>query len=218
MPEGLRYREREEPARPARVKWKAPSPRVGTSVDIVVRSALGQTVAAAFCICCAVAPVAAADGGPPPAIAQYTEVIPTASGHSAKPRTSTKNDLSSAVQRDLRKNGGSDAAALQRIVADESPPPTQSTPPSSHPSKSAHRSKTGLHVSKQGAVSKTRLRSQWIRATSQGALRREVAIPSLASALAASIGSGMWVLVLPLGLLALAIAYGAGRRRGASVR
>lgn len=183
-----------------------------------MRPALGHIVAAAICICCIVAPVASADGGPPPAIAQYTEVIPTASGQSAKPRTSKKDALPAAVQGDLRKNGGSDAAALQRIVADESPPPPPSTAPS-HPSKSdAHVSKTGLHVSKKGALSKTRLRSQWIRATSQGALRRDVAVPSVTGALAASIGSGMWTLVVPLGLLGLAIAYGAGRRRGASIR
>jgi hypothetical protein len=58
--------------------------------------------------------------GPPSAVAQYVEMIPTSTGFQAVSQSKT-TPISKPVQRSITREGGSDAQALTKIVTTTSP-------------------------------------------------------------------------------------------------
>ena len=99
--------------------------------------ALGVGVAAL--LACAAGPAAGARAQEPgfegPSLDQYVESVPSAEGGTAAPRRSpgAAGRLPAATRRQLRRQGGSSAAALERIATDPAfgaPPATGAAPAS----------------------------------------------------------------------------------------
>ena len=113
---------------------------------MTLRGGFGRSsayIAAVAVAAVAAAPQAAlADGGPPAAIAQYVEMVPTASGgHAASGKGVRK--LPSKTLRSVHSQGGSEAALLVHVASDSAYGAPTATAPEKrvHPSHAAKRAK-----------------------------------------------------------------------------